>query len=63
MTTERQMIEVPAGQVSAELHRRGFNDDEPVRVTIEPEQELFPGAESRAGWSSPPVLRMRTSTA
>jgi hypothetical protein len=43
MTTERQMIEVPAGQLSAELHRRGFNDDEPIRVTIEPEQELFPG--------------------
>jgi hypothetical protein len=43
VTTERQVIEIPAGQLSAELHRRGFNDDEPVRVTIEPEQELFPG--------------------
>jgi len=43
MATERQVIEVTAGELSAELHRRGFGDDEPVRVTIEPEQELFPG--------------------
>jgi len=43
MATERQVIEVTAGELSAELHRRGFSDDEPVRVTIEPEPELIPG--------------------
>jgi hypothetical protein len=43
VTVERQVIEIPVGQLSAELHRRGLNDDEHVRVTIEPEQELFPG--------------------
>jgi hypothetical protein len=42
MTTP-QIIEVKAGEVSAELKRRGIGSDERVTVTIEPEQELIPG--------------------
>jgi hypothetical protein len=49
MPSEPQVIEVTAGELSAELHRRGFSDDERVIVTIEPEPELIPGRrESRA---------------
>lgn len=42
MTTP-QTIEIPAGEVSAELKRRGISSDERVTVTIEPEKELIPG--------------------
>jgi hypothetical protein len=42
MTTP-QIIEVTAGEVSAELKRRGISSDERVTLTIEPEQELLPG--------------------
>ena len=42
MTTP-QIIEVKAGEVSAELKRRGIGSDERVMVTIGPEQELIPG--------------------
>lgn len=43
MTTMPQVIEVAAGEVAAELQRRGISSDERVTLTIEPEQELIPG--------------------
>lgn len=43
MTTTPQVIEVAAGDVAAELRRRGIGSDERVTLTIEPEQELIPG--------------------
>ena len=38
-----QIIEVTAGEISAELKRQGIGSDEPVTFTITPEQELIPG--------------------
>lgn len=43
MATTSQTIEVTAGEVTAELKRRGISSDERVTLTIEPEQELVPG--------------------
>jgi hypothetical protein len=69
MTVERQVIEIPAGQLRAELRRRGFSDDEPVRVTIEPKRELLPRRrKSRklviaAGRSDQDIDRMLRSSA
>ena len=49
MATAPQVIEITAGEISAELKRRGISSDERVTLTIEPEQELIPGRrESRA---------------
>jgi hypothetical protein len=49
MPSQREVIETTAGEVAAELARRGIGSDERVIVTIEPEQELIPGRrESRA---------------
>jgi hypothetical protein len=49
METAREVIQVAAGDISAELRRRGIGSDEQVTVTIEPERELIPGRrESRA---------------
>jgi hypothetical protein len=49
MSSQREVIETTAGNVTAELARRGIGSDERVIVTIEPEQELIPGRrESRA---------------
>jgi hypothetical protein len=49
MVTTPQIIEVTAGEVTAELKRRGISSDERVTLMIEPEQELIPGRrESRA---------------
>ena len=49
MSSQREVIETTAGNVAAELARRGIGSDERVIVTIEPEQELIPGRrESRA---------------
>ena len=43
------VIEVTAGEIGAELQRRGISSDEPVTLTIEPKQEIIPGRrESRA---------------
>ncbi len=43
------VIEIPAGEIAAELQRRGIGSDERVTLTIEPQQELIPGRrESRA---------------
>ena len=41
MSVTRETIEVTAGEISAELKRRGISSDEKVTLTIEP--ELFPG--------------------
>jgi hypothetical protein len=44
-----QTIEISAGEVSAELQRRGISSDERITLTIEPERELIPGRrDSRA---------------
>jgi hypothetical protein len=49
MDTAREVIQVAAGDISAELLRRGIASDEQVTLTIEPERELIPGRrESRA---------------
>jgi hypothetical protein len=49
MATTPQVIEITAGEVAAELKRRGIASDERVTLTIEPAQELIPGRrESRA---------------
>lgn len=49
MAIEPQVIEITAGEVAAELKRRGIGSDERVTLTIEPAQELIPGRrESRA---------------
>jgi hypothetical protein len=41
MTELRETIEIAAGDLAAELLRRGISSDERVVVTIEP--EVFPG--------------------
>jgi hypothetical protein len=43
MSTTPQTIEITAGEVAAELKRRGIGSDERVTLTIEPQQELIPG--------------------
>lgn len=43
MSGAPEVIEVAAGEVAAELKRRGIGSDERVTVTIEAEQELIPG--------------------
>jgi hypothetical protein len=49
MSSQREVIETTASNVSAELARRGIGPDDRVTLTIEPEQELIPGRrQSRA---------------
>ena len=49
MSSQREVIETTANNVSAELARRGIRPDDRVTLTIEPEQELIPGRrQSRA---------------
>ena len=49
MAITPQVIEITAGEVAAELKRRGIGSDERVTLTIEAAQELIPGRrESRA---------------
>jgi hypothetical protein len=43
MATGSQTIETTAGEVAAELKRRGIVSDERVTVTIETDGELIPG--------------------
>jgi hypothetical protein len=43
MTATRETIEVTAGEVAAELKRRGIGSDEKVILTIEPAREIIPG--------------------
>ena len=49
MVPAPEVIEITAGEVAAELRRRGIASDERVTLTIETERELIPGRrESRA---------------
>jgi hypothetical protein len=49
MAAAPQVIEVTAGEIAAELKRRGISSDERETLTIVPEEELIPGRrESRA---------------
>lgn len=49
MATPPKVIEVTAGEIAAELQRRGISSDERVTLTIEPEREVIPGRrEARA---------------
>lgn len=49
MAETREVIEVTAGEIAAELKRRGISSDERVTLTIERGQELIPGRrQSRA---------------
>jgi hypothetical protein len=49
MAQARETIEVTAGEIAAELKRRGISSDERVTLTIEPDREIIPGRrESRA---------------
>jgi hypothetical protein len=49
MAVSSTVTEVNAGEISAELARRGISSDERVTVTIEPDRGLIPGRrESRA---------------
>ena len=43
MTATRETIEVTAGEVAAELKRRGIGSDEKVTLIIEPANEIVPG--------------------
>jgi hypothetical protein len=43
MVEMRETIEVPAGEVAAELKRRGIGSDETVTLTIEADREIIPG--------------------
>jgi hypothetical protein len=49
MSSQREVVETTASNASAELARRGIGPDDPITITIEPEQELIPGRrQSRA---------------
>ncbi len=49
MTTALLTLETTAGQLAAELARRGISSDDPITLTIELGDELIPGRrESRA---------------
>ena len=49
MVARSEVIETTAGDIAAELARRGISSDERVTVTIDPDKELIPGRrESRA---------------
>lgn len=43
MTAAPETIDIAAGEVAAELKRRGIGSDERVILTFAPEQELMPG--------------------
>jgi hypothetical protein len=42
MVAQSNVIELTAGEVAAELARRGIGSDERVILTIEPKEELVP---------------------
>jgi hypothetical protein len=47
--TAPDVIEVAAGDIAAELARRGIGSDERVTLTIQPQREVLPGRrQSRA---------------
>ena len=64
MATTRETIEVTAGEVAAELKRRGIGSDEKVTLTIEAENEIFPGRRASrarlvaAGYSDEEIDRL-----
>jgi hypothetical protein len=64
MATTRETIEVTAGEVAAELKRRGIGSDEKVTLTIEAENEIFPGRRASrarvvaAGYSDEDIDRL-----
>jgi hypothetical protein len=43
MVTSSEVIEIAAGEIAAELARRGIGSDERVTLTIEPRREVLPG--------------------
>jgi hypothetical protein len=43
MVTFSEVIEIAAGEIAAELARRGIGSDERVTLTIEPRREVLPG--------------------
>ncbi|MBF0124722.1 MAG: hypothetical protein HQL60_05235 [Magnetococcales bacterium] len=43
MTTQIELVESTAGQVTAELMRRGIPPEQRIMVTIDREKELIPG--------------------
>ena len=43
MSEVREAIEVAAGDIAAELKRRGIGSDERVTLIIEPAREIIPG--------------------
>ncbi len=43
MTEIRETIEIAAGDIAAELKRRGMGPDDKVTLIIEPEREIIPG--------------------
>jgi hypothetical protein len=43
MAPRQEIIETTAGEVTAELKRRGVSPDEPVTVTLDLDRELVPG--------------------
>jgi len=49
MAQRQLVIETTAGEVAAELARRGIGTDERVTITIDPDRDIIPGRrESRA---------------
>lgn len=49
MDRQPEVIKVSAGEVAAELKRRGISSDEFVTLTIDPSTEIIPGRrEARA---------------
>ena len=64
MATTRETIEVTAGELAAELKRRGIGSDEKVTLTIEAENEIFPGRRASrarvvaAGYSDEEIDRL-----
>jgi len=49
MTSRQKVIETTAGEVTAELKRRGVSPDERVTITLDLDRELVPGRrEARA---------------
>lgn len=44
MTSRQETIETTAGEVAAELKRRGIGPDERVVITLDFDRELIPGS-------------------
>ncbi len=57
MPPRKEVIETTAGQLGAELARRGISSDERVIVTLKADQELIPGRRETRVRVVPPVSR------